>query len=205
MAQSCQLILASASPRRRELLAQLGFSKPDFSFISLSADIDESHKLGESPQTFVVRLAIEKAQAGLALFNADASVDSKLSPALVLGSDTIVVLGDRILGKPVNEADALKILSDLSGHMHVVMTAVALTDGVKTLTCLVETKVTFCALSQADILAYIATGEPMDKAGAYGIQALGGSFVERIDGSYSAVVGLPMVETRSLLREMNIL
>lgn len=205
MTLSCQLILASASPRRRELLAQLGFSKPDFSFISLSADIDESHTLGESPQAFVVRLAIEKAQAGLALFNADASVDSKLSPSLVLGSDTIVVLGDRILGKPVNEADALKILSDLSGHIHVVMTAVALTDGVKTLTRLVETKVTFCELSQADILSYIATGEPMDKAGAYGIQALGGSFVERIDGSYSAVVGLPMVETRALLREMNVL
>ncbi|GGI68871.1 Maf-like protein [Shewanella hanedai] len=200
---SRQLILASASPRRRELLAQLGFSKPDFSFISLSADIDESHQLGESPQTFVVRLAVEKAQAGLVLFNADA--ENKSSSPLVLGSDTIVVLGDKILGKPVNEADALKILSDLSGHMHVVMTAVALTDGVNTVTCLVETKVQFCELTEADILAYIATGEPMDKAGAYGIQALGGSFVERIEGSYSAVVGLPMVETRALLREMSVL
>ena len=151
---SRQLILASASPRRRELLAQLGFSKPDFSFISLSADIDESHQLGESPQTFVVRLAVEKAQAGLVLFNADAGIENKSSP-LVLGSDTIVVLGDKILGKPVNEADALKILSDLSGHMHVVMTAVALTDGVNTVTCLVETKVQFCELTEADILAYI--------------------------------------------------
>ncbi len=202
---SRQLILASASPRRRDLLAQLGFSKPDFSFISLSADIDESHQLGESPQTFVVRLAVEKAQAGLVLFNAGAGIENKSSSPLVLGSDTIVVLGDKILGKPVNEADALKILSDLSGHMHVVMTAVALTDGVNTVTCLVETKVQFCELTEADILAYIATGEPMDKAGAYGIQALGGSFVERIEGSYSAVVGLPMVETRALLREMSVL
>ncbi|MEC4725459.1 Maf family nucleotide pyrophosphatase [Shewanella sp. D64] len=207
MTLPCQLILASASPRRRELLAQLGFSKPDFSFISLSADIDESHKLGESPQTFVVRLAVEKAQAGLALFNADTqvAVEGKLLSPLVLGSDTIVVLGDKILGKPADEADALKILSELSGHMHIVMTAVALTDGVNTSIRLVETKVKFCELSEVDILAYIATGEPMDKAGAYGIQALGGSFVESIEGSYSSVVGLPMVETRTLLREMSVL
>jgi septum formation protein len=203
MAPSYQLILASASPRRRELLAQLGFSKPDFSFVSLATDIDESHQLGESPQTFVVRLAAEKAQAGLVLFNAGA--ESKLSPPLVLGSDTIVVLGDKILGKPLDEADAVKILSNLSGHMHIVMTAVALTDGVNIRTCLVKTKVKFCELSQADILAYIATGEPMDKAGAYGIQAIGGSFVECIEGSYSSVVGLPMVETRALLRDMKVL
>ncbi|WP_064791248.1 Maf family protein [Shewanella woodyi] len=205
MANSTQLILASASPRRKELLAQLGFSRSDFNFTALAADIDESHQFGESPQDFVVRLAVEKAQAGLALFNASASVESQLSTVLVLGSDTIVVLGDKILGKPVDEIDALKTLSELSGHMHCVMTAVAVTDGETVLTRLVETQVQFCELSEADILAYIATGEPMDKAGSYGIQALGGSFVERIEGSYSAVVGLPMVETRELLREMNVL
>ncbi|AQS40405.1 MAF protein [Shewanella psychrophila] len=195
---SGQLVLASASPRRKEILTQLGFSRADFSFITLSADIDESHIFGETPQVFVSRLAIEKALAGLDLCQVKGT-------AVVLGSDTIVVLGDTILGKPADEADALKMLSQLSGEIHSVMTAVALTDGNKTVTSLVETKVQFCQLTEQDILAYIATGEPMDKAGAYGIQALGGSFVERIEGSYSAVVGLPMVETRALLQEMNII
>lgn len=195
---SARLVLASASPRRKELLTQLGFSAPGFSFDTLSADIDETHQAGESPQVFVSRLAVEKAAAGLAL------CDNLIAP-VVLGSDTIVVLGEQILGKPVDEADALKMLTELSGHIHSVMTAVALTDGKTTLTRLVETKVQFCQLDEQDILAYIATGEPMDKAGAYGIQALGGSFVERIEGSYSAVVGLPMVETRELLKEMKVL
>ncbi|MCJ8301229.1 Maf family protein [Shewanella sp.] len=198
MTFSGPLVLASASPRRKEILTQLGFSRTDFSFTTLAADIDESHISGETPQVFVSRLAVEKALAGLDLCRVEGT-------PVVLGSDTIVVLGDKILGKPVDEADALKILSQLSGEVHSVMTAVALTDGSKTVTRLVETKVQFCRLTEQDILAYIATGEPMDKAGAYGIQALGGSFVERIDGSYSAVVGLPMVETRELLQEMNIL
>ena len=197
MIDSTELVLASASPRRKELLSQLGFSRSDFSFTTLSADIDESHIAGETPEVFVLRLAVEKAQAGLALTQVD--------DAVVLGSDTIVVLGDKILGKPVDEADAMAMLSQLSGETHHVMTAVALTDGTTTVTRLVETKVTFSQLSEQDIQAYIATGEPMDKAGAYGIQALGGSFVARIDGSYSAVVGLPMVETRELLKEMKVL
>ncbi|QFU24636.1 Maf-like protein [Shewanella eurypsychrophilus] len=197
MIYSTELVLASASPRRKELLSQLGFSRADFSFTTLSADIDESHIAGETAEVFVLRLAVEKAQAGLALTHVD--------NAVVLGSDTIVVLGDKILGKPVDEADAMAMLSQLSGETHHVMTAVALTDGTTTVTRLVETKVTFSQLSEQDIQAYIATGEPMDKAGAYGIQALGGSFVARIDGSYSAVVGLPMVETRELLKEMKVL
>ncbi|MEI6859775.1 MAG: Maf family protein [Shewanella sp.] len=198
MAFSGRLILASASPRRKEILTQLGFSRADFNFTTLTTDIDESHLCGETPQVFVLRLAVEKALAGFNLCQAEGSF-------IVLGSDTIVVLGDNILGKPVDETDALQMLSQLSGKVHRVMTAVALTDGSKTATRLVETKVKFCSLTEQDILAYIATGEPMDKAGSYGIQALGGSFVERIDGSYSAVVGLPMVETRELLQEMNIL
>ncbi|WP_394147699.1 Maf family protein [Shewanella atlantica] len=198
MSVSAKLVLASGSPRRKEILAQLGFSVPGFSFDTLSADIDETHQSGESPHLFVSRLAVEKAEAGLSL------CDNQTSP-VVLGSDTIVVLDDQILGKPVDEADALRMLTELSGQSHSVMTAVALTDGKTTLTRLVETKVKFCEIDEQDILAYIATGEPMDKAGAYGIQALGGSFVERIEGSYSAVVGLPMVETRELLKEMKIL
>lgn len=192
-----QLVLASASPRRRELLLQVGLGQAEFSFEALAADIDESHRAGESAAEFVVRLAIEKANAGLALWGQ--------SGAVVLGSDTIVVLEGAILGKPKDEADARQMLSALSGKRHSVMTAVAVTDGQRTLSRLVETKVQFCGLTEQAILAYIATGEPMDKAGAYGIQGLGGCFVEAIDGSYSAVVGLPLVETRALLAEMKLL
>ncbi|MXR69275.1 septum formation inhibitor Maf [Shewanella sp. JBTF-M18] len=192
-----QLVLASSSPRRRELLAQVGLGQPGFGFEALAADIDESHRTGESAEEFVVRLAIEKACAGLTLWGQ--------ADAVVLGSDTIVVLDGEILGKPKDELDARRMLSALSGKRHSVMTAVAVTDGERTLSRLVETKVQFCGLTEQDILAYIGTGEPMDKAGAYGIQGLGGCFVEAIDGSYSAVVGLPLVETRALLSEMQVL
>ena len=197
-----KLVLASGSPRRKELLSQLGFLKTDkdtpFEFDILAADIDESHQQGESAEEFVQRLAQEKALAGLALYGND-------KKAIVLGSDTIVVQGETILGKPTDAANAAEILASLSGKRHQVMTAVALTDGTKTISRLVITQVQFCELTEADILAYIATGEPMDKAGAYGIQGLGGNFVEAIDGSYSAVVGLPLVETRALLCEMQVL
>ncbi|MBO2634496.1 septum formation inhibitor Maf [Shewanella algae] len=194
------LILASASPRRRELLAQLALGNPNFGFEILPADIDESHQAGETPQQFVSRLAEEKAAAGLALWRGNPE-HQEGSDTLVLGSDTIVVLGDRILGKPVDKADACAMLKSLSGRSHQVMTAVALTDGKRTEAALVVTQVYFCDLSDADIQAYVASGEPMDKAGAYGIQGLGGSFVAKIEGSYSAVVGLPMAETRSLLHK----
>ncbi|MCL1129582.1 Maf-like protein [Shewanella sairae] len=197
-----KLVLASGSPRRKELLGQLGFLSTNntapFEFEILAADIDESHQAGESATDFVVRLAKEKALAGLALYG-------EAKNAVVLGSDTIVVQGDTILGKPTDAANAAEILASLSGKRHQVMTAVALTDGCKTISRLVTTQVQFCTLTQADILAYIATGEPMDKAGAYGIQGLGGNFVEAIEGSYSAVVGLPLVETRALLCEMQVL
>lgn len=197
-----KLVLASGSPRRKELLGQLGFLSTNntapFEFEILAADIDESHQAGESATDFVVRLAKEKALAGLALYGEGKN-------AVVLGSDTIVVQGDTILGKPTDAANAAEILASLSGKRHQVMTAVALTDGRKTISRLVTTQVQFCALTEADILAYIATGEPMDKAGAYGIQGLGGNFVEAIEGSYSAVVGLPLVETRALLCEMQVL
>ncbi|MCE9679798.1 Maf-like protein [Shewanella sp. AS1] len=191
------LVLASASPRRKELLAQLGMGQAQFSFAILPADIDETARAGELPGELVLRLAIEKAKAGLALCTEVG--------AQVLGSDTIVVLDGQILGKPQDEADAKRMLAALSGRQHSVMTAVALTDGETTLSHLVETKVKFCQLCDQDIQAYIATGEPMDKAGAYGIQGLGGCFVQGIEGSYSAVVGLPLVETKALLAQMKIL
>ncbi|MCT8987984.1 Maf family protein [Shewanella phaeophyticola] len=185
-------VLASTSPRRKELLAQAGFSYTGFNFELVAPDIDETPQAGEQAADYVCRLAVEKAQAGLLL-------SQEFSHAKVLGSDTIVVLNGVILGKPVDSDDAKRMLSLLSGQTHEVMTAVALTDGLQTLIRLCSTQVSFCALSAADIDAYIASGEPMDKAGAYGIQALGGCFVKSISGSYSAVVGLPLVETRELL------
>ncbi len=196
------LVLASTSPRRKELLAQIGFGRPEFSFTQVAPDIDETVQQGEAPRDYVRRLAAEKAQAGLALC-------ADMSQPVVLGSDTIVVLENQILGKPLDVADAKQTLSELSGRTHTVMTAVALTykagesdSTLKTSVRLVQTQVRFCALSTADIEAYVASKEPMDKAGSYGIQGLGGCFVAAIEGSYSGVVGLPLVETRELLAEV---
>lgn len=196
------LVLASTSPRRKELLAQIGFGRPEFSFMQVAPDIDETVQQGEAPRDYVRRLAAEKAQAGLALC-------ADMSQPAVLGSDTIVVLENQILGKPLDVADAKQTLSELSGRTHTVMTAVALTykagesdSTLKTSVRLVETQVRFCALSTTDIEAYVASKEPMDKAGSYGIQGLGGCFVAAIEGSYSGVVGLPLVETRELLAEV---
>ena len=185
-------VLASTSPRRKELLLQAGFSYTDFSFELVAPDIDETPLPTETATQYVSRLAHEKAQAGFAL-------SGHFMTPKVLGSDTIVVLNEQILGKPVDQEDAKRMLSMLSGQTHEVMTAVALTDGEQTFSRLCRTEVTFCELSVADIEAYVASGEPMDKAGAYGIQALGGCFVKSISGSYSAVVGLPLVDTRELL------
>ncbi|GGB62695.1 Maf-like protein [Shewanella inventionis] len=185
-------VLASTSPRRKELLAQAGFSFPGFSFQLVAPDIDETPKANELAEDYVCRLAVEKALAGLKL-------TTQLNQPKVLGSDTIVVLNGVILGKPIDANDAKRMLALLSGNTHEVMTAVALTDGQHTFSRLCRTQVSFCALSATDIDAYVASGEPMDKAGAYGIQALGGCFVKSITGSYSAVVGLPLVETRELL------
>ncbi|WP_299492008.1 Maf family protein [uncultured Shewanella sp.] len=198
------LVLASASPRRKQLLSQLLFSQPEVTFTILPADIDETPQVGETPAALVMRLACEKARAGWLLAQSQ-SCFSDVASLNVLGSDTLVVFNHQMLGKPTDELDAKTMLQTLSGQEHEVMTAVALTDGVKTLTRLVITKVSFCALSALDIESYIATGEPMDKAGAYGIQGIGGNFVSRIQGSYSAVVGLPLVETQDLLKEMQLL
>ncbi|MBQ4890820.1 septum formation inhibitor Maf [Shewanella sp. MMG014] len=189
-------VLASTSPRRKALFAEAAFTEPDFTFRQVAPDIDESHHDNEPAAEFVVRLAKEKARVGLTLCNDEPAVK-------VLGSDTIVVMGEEILGKPENIIDAKRMLTLLSGQTHQVMTAVAVTNGAITLTRLCQTRVTFCEISAEAIDAYINTEEPMDKAGAYGIQGLGGCFVQSIKGSYSAVVGLPLVETRELLHEMN--
>lgn len=181
------LYLASGSPRRRELLEQLGLR-----FERLSTQVEEQKRPDEPAEAYVRRLACEKAQAGVAVAEQDLPV---------LGADTIVVLNDAVLEKPANEAAAAEMLAKLSGQTHRVMTAVALADAKQILDCLVVTEVTFRTLSADDIAAYIASGEPMDKAGAYGIQGLGGNFVRKINGSYHAVVGLPLVETAELFSQ----
>lgn len=178
------LYLASGSPRRRELLTQLGLR-----FERLSTEVEEQKRPDEEAEAYVRRLAREKAQAGVAVAAEDLPV---------LGADTIVVLNNAVLEKPADEQAAASMLTALSGQTHQVMTAVALADAHACLECLVITDVTFKTLTPDEIAAYIATGEPMDKAGAYGIQGAGGNFVRKINGSYYAVVGLPLVETAEL-------
>ncbi|WP_417566294.1 Maf family protein [Marinobacter sp.] len=180
------LILASASPRRAELLQQIGLS-----FSVRPADVDETPQVGETPEHYVERLA-----RGKALAVAESSPE-----CLVLGSDTSVVLDGVILGKPSCAEEARATLAQLSGATHQVMTAVALACHGVCHSRLVVTEVGFRALSAEEIEAYVASGEPMDKAGSYGIQGLGGIFVNELRGSYSAVVGLPLQETAALLAD----
>lgn len=179
------LYLASGSPRRRELLTLL-----DVPFEVLKTEVEEQRRAEESAQQYVQRLAQDKARAGVSVAPQDLPV---------LGADTIVVLNGQVLEKPRDEAHAQQILSALSGQQHQVITAVSLADRKNMLSAMVVTDVTFRVLSQLEISDYIATGEPMDKAGAYGIQGKGGCFVRSITGSYHAVVGLPLVETHELL------
>lgn len=177
-----RVILASASPRRRELLSLLLEE-----FDCCSADIDETPISDELPEDYVLRMAVEKASA------------VKNERGVIIGSDTVVVLSGNILQKPVSVEDARGMLSALSGQTHQVMTAVAIMIDAKLMTIISTTEVTFSTLEMPLIEAYLATDEPWDKAGAYGIQGIAGSFVRRIDGSYSSVVGLPLCETRELL------
>ncbi|WNY83262.1 Maf-like protein [Cronobacter dublinensis] len=183
------LYLASGSPRRQELLGMLGVS-----FERLVPGVEEQRAEKEAPPDYVTRLARDKARAGVALAARDLPV---------LGADTIVVLDGDVLEKPRDAAHAAEMLRRLSGQTHQVMTAVALADSLRVRERLVITRVTFRALTAKDIAAYVESGEPMDKAGAYGIQGLGGCFVRSIEGSYHAVVGLPLVETWELLSEFN--
>lgn len=186
------LYLASGSPRRSELLAQIGVP-----FITQIVPVDENSLPNESPSAYVERLARAKAQAGLA-----ALVDP--GDAVVLGADTAVVLDGQILGKPQDRDEAVATLSALSGREHQVLTAVVLASTAKVAVRVVSSRVSFRQLSRAEIEAYWATGEPRDKAGSYGIQGLAAVFVSQLQGSYSAVVGLPLCETAELLAEFSI-
>jgi septum formation protein len=186
------LYLASSSPRRRELLTQIGVP-----FTLVSAAIDETPHPGEASLPYVQRMAEEKARAGWQSLSAPGT-------ARVLGADTAVIANGRILGKPRDEADALAILALLSGSTHEVITTVALFDGVRMDSSTASARVTFRPIDDAEARAYWASGEPADKAGGYGIQGLGAIFVEKLEGSYSAVVGLGLFETAALLQRNGI-
>ncbi|WP_318653599.1 Maf family protein [Thalassolituus marinus] len=186
---SDMMILASSSPRRSELLQQIGVR-----FTTDVADIDETPLPGETPADYVARLSLAKARV----------VAQRHPGRVVLGSDTTVVLNDRILSKPEDDSQARQMLTELSGNSHQVMTAVALVQDSTEKQITVVTDVRFCELSAQQIDAYIATGEPADKAGSYGIQGLGAVLVASISGSYSNVVGLPLTETAALLGELGV-
>ncbi|CAN7181868.1 Maf family nucleotide pyrophosphatase [Pseudoxanthomonas sp. LjRoot168] len=186
------LYLASQSPRRAELLTRLGLS-----FGRIDLDIPEHRQPGEPAVDYVRRVAREKAGAGL--LKVVATPD-----AVVLGADTEVTLGDEVFGKPVDTADAAAMLRRLSGRTHQAVSAVSVVSASREAQALVVTDVSFAELDEHDIAAYVASGEAMGKAGAYGIQGRAEQFVTRLSGSYSAVMGLPLHETAKLLRDFGI-
>ena len=184
-----RVILASGSPRRRELLAMIGIAHE-----VLPADIDESLPPGEPPMVHAERLAREKG----------AAIAPRFPGAVVISADTIVVIDDQVLGKPRDEADAARMLRQLSGRTHTVYTAVAATRGDRVESGVEPVTVTFRHLTDEEIAGYIRTGEPMDKAGSYGIQGYGATIVERIDGDYFAVMGLALVRLVRLLERLGL-
>jgi nucleoside triphosphate pyrophosphatase len=188
-----KLILASASPRRAEILRNAGIQ-----FEISAPDVDESRLTGELPGDYVRRLALAKAQSAAAEYR------DPVDETLILGADTVVVVNADILGKPVSQDDARSMLRRLSGRVHEVHTGLALLRSTGAEQRVVEeiTQVHFALLSDREIEDYIATGEPFDKAGAYGIQGTGGRYVTRIEGCYFNVMGLPLARLWSLLREV---
>ena len=188
------LYLASRSPRRRELLAQLGLHPAQ-----VSADVDETPRPGETAADYVRRLALAKARAGFEALPAEA-----VRSAVVLGADTSVVVDGCILGKPRDRNEGLAMLERLSGREHQVLSAVALHDGQQADCRVQASRVRFRSLGAAEMERYWASGEPADKAGGYAIQGLGAVFVSDLRGSYSGVMGLPLFETAELLANFGI-
>ncbi|MDO4542779.1 MAG: Maf family protein [Bacillota bacterium] len=184
-----RLFLASSSPRRKEILENLGLR-----FTVRPADIDESLISGEDAASYVLRMAVQKALA--------AAID--VDEGIIIGADTIVSLDEDILGKPEDSEEARKQLTELSGREHIVITGLGVVDkkSNRTVSAMVQTIVYFKELSEEEIEAYIQTGEPMDKAGSYGIQGKGAVFIRRIEGDYYNVVGLPVAKLYSLLTEL---
>lgn len=186
-----QIVLASASPRRREMLERLGIP-----IAVQPSDCDETVLPGETPEAHVVRLSRAKA--------AEVAKRDDVPGRWYIGSDTVVVCDDAILGKPQDEADAVRMLRLLAGRTHRVVSGYAVLDRQSDteIAEAITTRVTFRQLTDAEIARYIASGEPADKAGAYAIQGLGAAFVARIDGSYTSVVGLPLCETVAALEQL---
>ena len=182
-----RVILASASPRRRDLLTMVGIAHE-----VIPADVDETYGAGEVPRAHAERLAREKASV----------LAARAPDAVIIAADTIVVVDGDVLGKPRDADEAARMLRRLAGRTHTVFTAVAVARGAKLLSGVEEVGVTFRPLDDATITSYVATGEPMDKAGAYGIQGYGAAIVERIDGDYFAVMGLAIGRMLALLREL---
>jgi septum formation protein len=197
--QRTKIYLASRSPRRRELLKQIGVA---FEVLVLrdhpgrNVDVDESQLPGESPDDHVRRVCRMKADAGWQRI-----LQRRLRPFPVLGADTVVCVDEVILGKPPDAAHAVKMLRLLSGREHRVLTAVAVKLHDRLELVVSESRVRFAELAQADIEAYVASGEPTDKAGAYAIQGRAGAFITELHGSYSGVMGLPLYETIELLKK----
>ncbi|CAH6932792.1 nucleoside triphosphate pyrophosphatase YhdE [Vibrio chagasii] len=207
------LVLASGSPRRKELLSQLGYE-----FSVLVTDVEECKHTQETAEEYVKRLSLDKALAAQSLLTTNPSEKQHVAPSsdtvvissdaisldseiVVLGSDTVVVSQGQVLEKPADFSDSRRMLTQLANGRHQVMTAVSVVSQEKQKTEIVITDVWFKPLSEKEIEQYWQTGEPCDKAGSYGIQGLGGRFVTRIEGSYYAVVGLPLFETDQLLQE----
>ena len=190
------VVLASASPRRTALLKQMNIAHT-----IQPADIDESPRLNETPLSLVSRLAAEK---GLAVKAKLASKQTLTDDTVILASDTLIAFNGQSVGKPENKADAKRILTMLSGNTHEVLTAISVLNHTRQQTQVITTSVTFAALTNEQITAYWETGEPADKAGSYAIQGIGGEFVVSINGSASAVIGLPLYETRQLLNEFGV-
>ncbi|HTL01206.1 MAG TPA: Maf family protein [Vicinamibacterales bacterium] len=182
-----RLVLASASPRRAALLREAGWA-----FEVAPVDLDETLRPGETAQAYVERLAQAKAAAAA----------SKDPEAVVLGADTTVVVQGQVLGKPLDSADAARMLRLLSGRTHDVLTGICLRKGLRSLVHVESSRVRIAALSDAEIEWYIGTGEPFDKAGGYAVQGLASRFIEAVDGSYSNVVGLPVASVNSLLKQL---
>lgn len=183
------LYLASASPRRRDILQQLGYS-----IECCPAHIDETPQANEAAYDYVLRMAVEKNQAARAQFSGSLN-------APLISADTTVALQNHILGKPETAEHAFTMLRQLSNNTHQVLTAVCVYYQEQTFSIVQSSDVHFKALSDDEIRAYIATGEPMDKAGAYGIQGIAGIFVQHLSGSFTGVMGLPVFETIALLRQ----
>lgn len=190
-----QIYLASRSPRRGELLGQLGVS-----FEVLPSDVDESVLPGEAPEQYVLRLARAKAAVCVQRL-----AQQGLPSLPVLAADTTVCIDGMILGKPEDDADAAAMLRRMADRWHMVHTAVAMADANRVEVALSSTQVEMAPLSEAEISAYVASGEPRDKAGSYGIQGRAGTFIRRIEGSYSGVMGLPVYETAQLLKQFGVL